>query len=59
MSADQPERIRTSTRITNPGCYPTGAIGLLLPLVNAGLLPADYPLSIHAVSGYSGGEGRR
>ncbi|AUU91351.1 N-acetyl-gamma-glutamyl-phosphate reductase [Enterobacteriaceae bacterium ENNIH3] len=55
MSADQPERIRTSTRITNPGCYPTGAIGLLLPLVNAGLLPADYPLSIHAVSGYSGG----
>ncbi len=55
MSADQPERIRASTRITNPGCYPTGAIGLLLPLVNAGLLPADYPLSIHAISGYSGG----
>lgn len=55
MSADQPDRIRASTRITNPGCYPTGAIGLLLPLVNAGLLPADYPLSVHAVSGYSGG----
>lgn len=55
MSADQPARISASTRITNPGCYPTGAIGLLRPLVNAGLLPADYPLSIHAVSGYSGG----
>lgn len=55
MSAEQPERIRASKRITNPGCYPTGAISLLLPLVNAGLLPADYPLSIHAVSGYSGG----
>ncbi|VTP13541.1 N-acetyl-gamma-glutamyl-phosphate reductase [Phytobacter ursingii] len=55
MSPDQPDRIRASTRITNPGCYPTGAIGPLLPLVNAGLLPADYPLSVHAVSGYSGG----
>lgn len=55
MSAEQPEHIRNSKRITNPGCYPTGAIGLLRPLVNAGLLPADYPLSIHAVSGYSGG----
>lgn len=55
MSPDQPDRIRGSTRITNPGCYPTGAIGLLLPLVNAGVLPADYPLSVHAVSGYSGG----
>lgn len=55
MSADQPARISAAKRITNPGCYPTGAIGLLLPLVNAGLLPANYPLSIHAVSGYSGG----
>lgn len=55
MSADQPARISAAKRISNPGCYPTGAIGLLLPLVNAGLLPANYPLSIHAVSGYSGG----
>lgn len=55
MSAEQTQHIRTSKRVTNPGCYPTGAIGLLLPLVNAGLLPADYPVSIHAVSGYSGG----
>lgn len=55
MSAEQPDHIRSSKRVTNPGCYPTGAVGLLRPLVNAGLLPADYPLSIHAVSGYSGG----
>lgn len=55
LDAAQPERIRTSKRVTNPGCYPTGAIGLLHPLVNAGLIPADYPVSIHAVSGYSGG----
>ena len=55
LSADQADRIRASKRVTNPGCYPTGAIGLLFPLVNAGLLPADYPVSIHAVSGYSGG----
>jgi N-acetyl-gamma-glutamyl-phosphate reductase len=39
----------------NPGCYPTGAIALLRPLVDAGLLPADYPIAVHAVSGYSGG----
>ena len=38
-----------------PGCYPTGAIGLIRPLVDAGLIPADYPITINAVSGYSGG----
>jgi N-acetyl-gamma-glutamyl-phosphate reductase len=59
MSADQPERIRTSTRITNPGCYPTGAIGLLLPLVNAGLLPADYPFLFMLFPAIRAGEGRR
>jgi N-acetyl-gamma-glutamyl-phosphate reductase len=41
--------------VTNPGCYPTGAIALLRPLVDSGLLPADYPIAINAVSGYSGG----
>ena len=41
--------------MANPGCYPTGAIGLLRPLVDAGLLPPDYPITINAVSGYSGG----
>ncbi len=55
MAADQAERVATASRVTNPGCYPTGAIGLLRPLVQAGLLPTDYPVSIHAVSGYSGG----
>jgi len=55
LSADQSRAIMQSKRVTNPGCYPTGAIGLLAPLVTAGLLPEDYPLAIHAVSGYSGG----
>ena len=55
LDQHQAERIAASTRISNPGCYPTGAIALLHPLVKAGLLPADYPLSIHAISGYSGG----
>lgn len=54
MAPSQAARIASAHRVTNPGCYPTGAIGLLRPLVDAGLLPRDYPLSIHAVSGYSG-----
>lgn len=55
MSPGQAERIATAHRVTNPGCYPTGAVGLLRPLLQAGLVPGDYPVSIHAVSGYSGG----
>lgn len=54
MTPGQAERIAKARRVTNPGCYPTGAIGLLHPLVQAGLIPDDYPISIHAVSGYSG-----
>jgi len=54
MSTQQAQRIATAKRVSNPGCYPTGAIGLLRPLLEAGLLPRDYPVSIHAVSGYSG-----
>lgn len=54
MSEGQAQCVAGASRVTNPGCYPTGAIGLLRPLVQAGLLPADYPISIHAVSGYSG-----
>ena len=54
MSTGQAERIANARRVTNPGCYPTGAIGLLRPLLEAGLIPGDYPVSIHAVSGYSG-----
>ena len=41
--------------ISNPGCYPTGAIALLRPLVDAGLIPASFPVTVNAVSGYSGG----
>jgi len=55
LDAEQAERIAQAKRVSNPGCYPTGAIALLRPLIQAGLLPADYPLSIHAISGYSGG----
>ena len=55
LDPHQAERIAQSKRVSNPGCYPTGAIALLRPLVKAGLLPADYPLNIHAISGYSGG----
>ena len=54
MSPEQAQCIASAHRVTNPGCYPTGAIGLLRPLVQAGLLPCEHPLCIHAVSGYSG-----
>ena len=54
LSAEQPDLIRAARRISNPGCYPTGAVALLKPLVDAGLLPRDHAVSIHAVSGYSG-----
>jgi N-acetyl-gamma-glutamyl-phosphate reductase len=55
LDADQAARIAASRRVANPGCYPTGAIALLRPLVDAGLLPPDYPVTVDAVSGYSGG----
>lgn len=54
LDAAQPARIAAAARVSNPGCYPTAAVSLLAPLVRAGLVPADLPLSIHAVSGYSG-----
>lgn len=55
LAPDQADKIRTARKVSNPGCYPTGAIALLRPLVDAGLVPADYPVAINAVSGYSGG----
>jgi N-acetyl-gamma-glutamyl-phosphate reductase len=55
MEPGQDRRIAAARRVANPGCYPTGAIALVRPLVDAGLLPADYPVTINAVSGYSGG----
>jgi N-acetyl-gamma-glutamyl-phosphate reductase len=55
LAPDQADKIRTARKVSNPGCYPTGAIALLRPLVDTGLVPSDYPVSINAVSGYSGG----
>jgi N-acetyl-gamma-glutamyl-phosphate reductase len=47
--------IAGASKVSNPGCYPTGAIALLRPLVDAGLMAADHPVTVNAVSGYSGG----
>ncbi len=55
LCAGQLEAVKNATRVSNPGCYATGAIALLRPLVDAGLLPADYPVALPSVSGYSGG----
>jgi N-acetyl-gamma-glutamyl-phosphate reductase len=55
LDAGQASAIASARRVTNPGCYPTGAIALIRPLVDAGLIPAGYPLTVNAVSGYSGG----
>ena len=49
------ESLRSSKRVSNPGCYSTGFLALVKPLVRAGLIPADLPLTVNAVSGYSGG----
>jgi len=55
MEREQREKIRSGTRVSNPGCYATGFIALVHPLVKAGLLPKDWPVTCNAVSGYSGG----
>lgn len=55
LNAAQRGTIATSTRVSNPGCYPTGFLALVAPLVAAGIVPADARLSVNAVSGYSGG----
>ncbi len=55
LAPGQPAAIASGRRVANPGCYPTGAIALLRPLVDAGILPADYPVTVNAISGYSGG----
>ena len=55
LSESHRKAIAQSKRIANPGCYASGFIALVYPLVNAGVLPKDYPLTCHAVSGYSGG----
>ena len=55
LAPGQADKIRAARKVANPGCYPTGAVALIRPLVDAGLMPADYPVTINAVSGYSGG----
>ncbi|NKC29384.1 N-acetyl-gamma-glutamyl-phosphate reductase [Falsiroseomonas selenitidurans] len=55
LNAAQAQAVAGAMRVSNPGCYPTGGIALLRPLVEAGILPPDYPVTVNAVSGYSGG----
>ena len=55
LSPEQRAAVQTADRVANPGCYATGAISLLRPLVDAGVLPADYPVALPSVSGYTGG----
>ncbi len=55
LNSAQREKIASAQFVSNPGCYPTGFLALVAPLVAQGLLPADWPYSVHAVSGYSGG----
>ncbi|MDR7095223.1 N-acetyl-gamma-glutamyl-phosphate reductase [Hydrogenophaga laconesensis] len=55
LAAGQREAVVKASRVANPGCYATGAIALLRPLVDAGVLPVDHPVCLPSVSGYSGG----
>ncbi len=55
MTAGHAARVAGAAKVANPGCYPSGGIALIRPLVEAGVMPADYPVTINAVSGYSGG----
>ncbi len=55
MDKAQKAKIQAARYVSNPGCYPTGAIGLIRPLRAAGILPDGYPVSVNAVSGYTGG----
>ena len=55
LAAGQRDAVAQASRVANPGCYATGAIALLRPLVDAGLVPADFPVALPSVSGYSGG----
>ncbi|MBW9066188.1 N-acetyl-gamma-glutamyl-phosphate reductase [Rhizobium herbae] len=55
MDHGQAGKIRDARLVANPGCYPTGAIALIRPLRRAGILPENYPVTVNAVSGYTGG----
>ena len=55
LEPDRRKELSTATRISNPGCYPTGFLALVRPLIRDGLIPADWPFTVNATSGYSGG----
>jgi N-acetyl-gamma-glutamyl-phosphate reductase len=55
LFSDGYEKIAAAKRVGNPGCWATGFLALARPLVTAGLVPADFPLTVHGISGYSGG----
>jgi N-acetyl-gamma-glutamyl-phosphate reductase len=55
MAKDQAEAIAGARYVANPGCWPQGAIATLRPLIEAGLVPADFPITVNGISGYSGG----
>ena len=55
LAPGQADAVAQASRVANPGCYATGAIALLRPLIDAGLVPADFPVALPSVSGYSGG----
>lgn len=55
LTSTQAQAVQRAERVANPGCYATGAIALIRPLVDAGLIPPDFPLALPSVSGYSGG----
>ena len=58
LDAEQAGRIAAAKRVANPGCYALSSVAMIRPLISAGLLPAGHPVTLNAVSGYSGG-GRR
>ena len=55
IDPDGRRKIASAMRVSNPGCYPTGFLALITPLLRAGVIPAEWPVSVNAVSGYSGG----
>ncbi len=55
MDQKQAQKIASAKRVSNPGCWPQGAIAILRPLITAGLLPADFPVNIHGITGHTGG----
>lgn len=54
LGKDFREKIARSNRVAVPGCYASGFASMVYPLVKLGIMPSDYPVSVHAVSGYSG-----